>query len=125
MMTQYESIKAECKDSILFFRLGDFYEMFNEDAIKVSAMLELTLTSKEYGQGKRAPMCGIPYHAADEYIKELVNRGETVAICEQLEDPSTTKGLVKRGIVRTISSGTFTEESCIDELKNNFICCIY
>ncbi len=124
MMQHYLKIKNQYKDCVVFYRLGDFYEMFFDDAEKVSAMLDLTLTGRDCGKG-RAPMCGVPYHAADTYIAKLVEQGEKVAICEQLEDPATAKGIVDRDVVRIVSAGTLTEESLIDDKKNNYIACVY
>lgn len=125
MMKQYQKIKEENKDCILFFRLGDFYEMFFDDAKLASKELELTLTGRDCGQEERAPMCGVPYHSSESYIARLVAKGYKVAICEQMEDPATTKGLVKRDIVRIITPGTVMESSMLDESKNNFIACCY
>lgn len=125
MMKQYFSIKNENKDSILFFRLGDFYEMFFEDAKIASKELELTLTGRDCGQEERAPMCGVPFHSCEGYIAKLVNKGYKVAICEQTEDPSTAKGLVKRDVIRVMTPGTVIESSMLDESKNNYICCSY
>jgi len=125
MMRQYLDIKAENKDSILFFRLGDFYEMFFEDAILMSKELELTLTGKDCGLEERAPMCGIPFHAADTYISRLIKKGYKIAICEQTEDAKLAKGLVKREIVRVVTPGTVTDATMLDEKNNNYICAIY
>lgn len=125
MMQQYFEIKEKCRDYILFYRLGDFYEMFFEDAILVSRELELTLTGRECGQEKRAPMCGVPYHSSETYIGRLVRKGYKVAICEQVEDPKSSKGLVKREIVRMVTPGTVIEASMLDEQRNNFLCCVY
>jgi DNA mismatch repair protein MutS len=125
MMQQYMSEKEKCKDSILFFRLGDFYEMFFEDAKTAAMELELVLTGKDCGLSERAPMCGIPYHAANMYITKLINKGYKVAIGEQLEDPSQAKGIVKRGIVKIITPGTYTDSSFLDDTKNNYIMCIF
>ncbi len=123
MMTQYLLTKEDYKDCIVFYRLGDFYEMFFEDAIKASKLLDLTLTGRNYGKDERAPMCGVPYHAADTYIAKLVSMGEKVAICEQLSEPK--KGdVVKRDIVKIVTAGTITENSLLDENKNNFILAI-
>lgn len=122
MMRQYFSIKEKNKDSILFFRLGDFYEMFYDDAVLASRELELTLTGRDCGQEERAPMCGVPYHSCESYIARLVAKGYKVAICEQTEDPATAKGLVKRDIIRVITPGTVMEDSMLDESKNNYIC---
>lgn len=124
MMKQYFSIKEENKDSILFFRLGDFYEMFYDDAIIASKELELILTGRDCGQEERAPMCGVPYHSCEGYIGRLVSKGYKVAICEQTEDPAKAKGIVKREIVRVITPGTVMESSMLDETRNNFICTI-
>ena len=124
MMQHYLSVKEKYKDCILFYRLGDFYEMFFDDAVKVSDMLELTLTGKDCGLIERAPMCGIPYHAADNYIAKLVSRGEKVAICEQLSEPNG-KGLVERDVVKIITAGTFTNNEILDDKSNNFIASVY
>lgn len=125
MMRQYLSVKEANPDCVLFYRLGDFYEMFFEDAIEISRVLELTLTGKDCGLPERAPMCGIPFHSADVYLKKLVNMGYKVAICEQLTDPSSSKGLVERGIVRIVTPGTLIESSMLEEGKNNYIGCVY
>lgn len=125
MMKQYLKIKEDNKDCILFFRLGDFYEMFFDDAKLASKELELTLTGRDCGQAERAPMCGVPYHSCESYIARLVAKGYKVAICEQMEDPSTAKGIVKRDIVRVITPGTVMESSMLDEAKNNFIACCF
>ena len=124
MMRQYLITKEQYKDCILLYRLGDFYEMFYEDAIKASEALDLVLTGKNCGEAERAPMCGIPYHAADNYISKLVNQGFKVAICEQLTDPSASKGLVERGVVRVITPGTVIESEMLDDDKNNYIASI-
>jgi DNA mismatch repair protein MutS len=121
LMDQYKSIKAQYADSILFFRLGDFYEMFYDDAITVSHELELTLTGKNTGEEKRAPMCGVPFHAAETYIYRLIQKGYRVAICEQLEDPKKSKGLVKRGVIRVITPGTILYENSIADKSNNYL----
>ncbi|MFD3157127.1 DNA mismatch repair protein MutS [Haloimpatiens sp. FM7330] len=125
MMKQYLEVKEKCKDCILFFRLGDFYEMFFEDAEKASKELELVLTGRDCGLEKRAPMCGIPYHAANTYISKLVSRGYKIAICEQLEDPSQAKGIVKRDIIKIITPGTYTDSSFLTDKENNFIMSLY
>ncbi len=125
MMQRYLATKREYEDCVLFYRLGDFYEMFFEDAINVSRELELTLTGKLCGQEARAPMCGIPYHAAETYISRLIEKGYKVAICEQLEDPKTTKGIVKRGVIRVVTPGTVLETNLLEEKKNNYIMSIY
>ncbi len=121
MMQQYLSIKEENKDCILFFRLGDFYEMFFEDAVTVSRELELTLTGKDCGLSQRAPMCGVPFHAADTYIGRLVEKGYKVAICEQMTDPAQTKGLVERQVIRIVTPGTITEGGTVSEREPNYI----
>ena len=125
MMQHYLETKNKYKDCILFYRLGDFYEMFFDDAINVSRELELTLTGKECGQDERAPMCGVPYHAADTYISRLIAKGYKVAICEQLEDPKFAKGMVKRDVIRVVTPGTVTEANLLDDKKNNYIMSIY
>ena len=113
MMQQYLEIKANYQDCIMFFRLGDFYEMFYEDAIEVSRELELTLTGKNCGQEERAPMCGVPFHSADTYIARLVEKGYKVAICEQTEDPAAAKGIVKREVIQIVTPGTVTSQSML------------
>ncbi len=125
MMKQYFEIKKNYPDTILLFRLGDFYEMFFEDAKTASKELELVLTGRDCGQEERAPMCGVPFHSADSYIAKLVSKGYKVAICEQTEDPKTAKGIVKREVIRVISAGTVIESSMLDETKNNYlaVCC--
>ncbi len=125
MMKQYFEIKDQNKDAILFYRVGDFYEMFFDDALTASKELELTLTGKDCGTEERAPMCGVPYHSCEAYIARLVQRGYKVAICEQTEDPAKAKGLVKRDIIRVVTPGTITEPSMLDEAQNSFIGCIY
>ena len=125
MMLHYLSMKEKYKDCIVFYRLGDFYEMFFDDAIKVSGLLDLTLTGRDCGLAERAPMCGIPYHAADTYIAKLVALGEKVAICDQLSDPKASKGLVERDVVRIVSAGTVIEETMLEEGKNNYIACLF
>ena len=125
MMKQYLEIKDNNKDSILFFRLGDFYEMFFDDAKLASKELGLTLTGRDCGQEERAPMCGVPFHSCDTYIAKLVAKGYKVAICEQTEDPSKAKGIVRRDVVRVITSGTLVEETMLDESRNNYICSAY
>ena len=125
MMRQYLESKKEVPDALLFYRIGDFYEMFFEDAIKASKALDLVLTGKDCGLEERAPMCGIPYHAADSYVSKLVSQGFKVAIGEQVEDPKIAKGLVKREIIRVITPGTQTEETALEEGKNNYLSAIY
>jgi DNA mismatch repair protein MutS len=125
MMQQYFEVKDKYPDCVLFFRLGDFYEMFFDDAINVSKALELTLTGRDCGLEERAPMCGVPYHAADMYIKRLIDLGYKVAVCEQLTDPAETKGIVVRDVIRVVTPGTLTESSMLDDGKNNYICSIF
>ena len=125
MMQHYLKTKEEYKDCILFYRLGDFYEMFFDDAILASRELELTLTGKECGQEERAPMCGVPFHAAETYIARLIGKGYKVAICEQMEDPKLAKGIVKREVIRVVTPGTVIESNLLDEKKNNYIMAIY
>ena len=123
MMEHYLSMKEKYKDCVLFYRLGDFYEMFFDDAVRVSKLLDLTLTGRDCGLKERAPMCGIPYHAADAYIAKLVSMGERVAICEQLTEPTAGKGMVERGVIRVVSAGTVIEENQLDEKRSNYIAC--
>lgn len=124
MMQQYMKTKEEYKDCILFYRLGDFYEMFFDDAITASKELEITLTGKSCGLDERAPMCGIPYHAVDGYLNKLVKRGYKVAICEQMEDPKSTKGIVKREVTRIVTPGTNVDIQALEETRNNYLMCI-
>ena len=121
MMQQYMRIKENHPEPLLFFRVGDFYETFFDDAITASRELELTLTGKDCGLSERAPMAGVPYHAVDVYVNRLIEKGYKVAICEQLEDPKTAKGLVDRDIIRIITPGTVTDSAYIGEKKNNFL----
>ncbi len=130
MMKQYLEIKKQNPDSILFFRLGDFYEMFADDAKLASRELDLTLTSRDKGKHlkpaeEQVPMCGIPYHASESYIARLIAKGYKVAICEQMEDPAAAKGLVKRDIIRVVTPGTVTDAGCLDEKASNFLCAVY
>ena len=125
MMQQYLATKEEYNDCILFYRLGDFYEMFFDDAITVSRELELTLTGKSCGLEERAPMCGVPYHSANIYIARLIEKGFKVAICEQVEDPKTAKGIVKREVIRVVTPGTVIDEELLDEKNNNYLAVIY
>ncbi|MCR4675417.1 MAG: DNA mismatch repair protein MutS [Lachnospiraceae bacterium] len=124
MMQQYLKTKEDYKDCILFYRLGDFYEMFFDDAKIVSKELELTLTGKACGMEERAPMCGVPFHAVDNYLPKLVNKGYKVAVCEQVEDPKEAKGIVKREVIRVVTPGTNIDSASLDETKNNFIMCV-
>jgi DNA mismatch repair protein MutS len=121
MMEQYLSVKEQAKDALLFFRLGDFYEMFFEDAVTASRELEITLTGRGAGQEERIPMCGVPYHAAEGYIAKLIEKGYKVAVCEQVEDPATAKGVVRREIVRIVTPGTVMDSKMVGESSNNFI----
>ena len=125
MMTQYLETKDKYKDAILFYRLGDFYEMFFDDAVLVSRELELTLTGKDCGMEERAPMCGIPFHSANVYVAKLIEKGYKVAICEQVEDPKTAKGLVKREVVKVITPGTIVDSELLSERENNYLASIY
>ncbi|MEG1508784.1 MAG: hypothetical protein RR373_09170, partial [Akkermansia sp.] len=121
MMKQYLEIKNKNEDIIIFFRLGDFYEMFFEDAINVSRELELTLTGKSAGLEEKIPMCGVPHHASNIYIERLVEKGYKVGICEQLEDPSSSKGIVERGLTRIVSIGTVMNSDSLKDNENNYI----
>ena len=125
MMAQYFEIKKQYPGVILFFRLGDFYEMFFDDAKIASRVLDLVLTGKDCGQGERAPMCGVPFHSAESYIGRLIEKGYRVAICEQMEDPALAKGLVKREVIRVITPGTLLEPTLLTEQKNNFLSAVY
>ena len=125
MMQQYMEIKERYKDCILFFRLGDFYEMFFSDAELASRELEITLTGRDCGMEERAPMCGVPYHAAHTYISRLIAKGYKVAICDQMEDPATAKGIVKRDVSRVITPGTVIDPTMLEEKKNNYLMAIY
>ena len=125
MMEQYFEIKEQYKDYILFYRLGDFYEMFFDDAIIASRELELTLTGRDCGEAERAPMCGVPFHSSEGYIGRLIEKGYKVAICEQVEDPALAKGLVKRDVIRVVTPGTLIETNLLSEKKNNYLCAIY
>ena len=127
MQRQYQEIKARNDDCILMFRLGDFYEMFNDDAVLAARELDLTLTSRDRSKPKeeQTPMCGVPYHSVDSYIARLVQKGYKVAVCEQMEDPATAKGLVERDITRIVTPGTVTESCMLEERKNNYMACLY
>ena len=125
MMQQYFDIKNQYKDYILFYRLGDFYEMFYDDALTASSELDLTLTGRDCGEDERAPMCGVPYHSCEGYIGKLIERGYKVAICEQMEDPKTAKNLVKREVIRIITPGTLIETDLLNDKVNNYLCTIY
>ena len=125
MMQQYQEIKAGYPDYILFYRIGDFYEMFFDDALTASRELELTLTGKDCGLEERAPMCGVPYHACEVYLKKLVEKGYKVAICEQMESPYEAKGVVKREVIRITTPGTIVEGSMLPEGENNYIASVF
>lgn len=125
MMRQYAEVKEKYQDCIVFYRLGDFYEMFFDDAIKVSRELELTLTGRDCGLPERAPMCGVPYHSYEIYLKRLIDLGYKVAICEQMTDPALSKGLVEREVIRVVTPGTLIENDMLDDASNNYLCCIY
>ena len=125
MMRQYFEIKENYMDYILFYRLGDFYEMFFDDAVRASRELEITLTARNCGLAEKAPLCGVPYHAVDGYIKKLVEKGIKIAICEQMEDPALAKGLVKREVVRIITPGTVTDPEMLDEGSFNYVAALY
>ncbi len=125
MMKQYLEIKRQYADTILFYRLGDFYEMFFDDAKIASKELELTLTGRSCGLEERAPMCGVPFHSADSYIAKLVQKGYKVAICEQTEDPALAKGLVTREVTRIVTKGSVLENSMLDDARNNYLCCLF
>ena len=124
MMQKYLETKQEYPDCILFYRLGDFYEMFFDDALTASRELEITLTGKSCGLEERAPMCGVPYHAVEGYLSKLVAKGYKVAICEQVEDPKLAKGLVKREVVRIVTPGTNLNMQSLEEGKNNYLMCV-
>ena len=125
MMQHYLKTKEEYKDCILFYRLGDFYEMFFDDALLVSKELEITLTGKDCGMEERAPMCGVPFHAAETYINSLVANGHKVAICEQMEDPKQAKGIVKREVIKVVTPGTNLNAQALSEDKNNYLASIF
>ena len=121
LMSQYKEIKEQNKDNLLFFRLGDFYEMFFDDAVIASKELGLTLTSRNREKGQDVPLAGVPYHSVSSYIAKLVNKGYKVAICEQVEDPKSVKGIVKREVVRVITPGTVIDTDYLDEKSNNYL----
>ena len=125
MMQQYFAVKETVKDCILMYRLGDFYEMFYDDARIASRVLDLVLTGRACGEEERAPMCGVPFHAVDGYIAKLIAAGYRVAVCEQTEDPATAKGIVNREVIRIVTPGTVVDTGYLSEEKNNFICCIH
>ena len=125
MMQQYLATKEQYKDCILFYRLGDFYEMFFEDAVIASKAIELVLTSKSCGDEEKAPMCGVPFHAADAYIAKLIEQGFKVAIAEQMADPATTKGIVPREVIKVVTPGTVVAETMLDDKDNNYLFAIF
>ena len=125
MMEQYLDIKSRYSEELLFFRLGDFYELFNEDALVASRELNITLTGRPTGDEERTPMCGVPFHAAESYIETLVKKGYKVAICEQLEDPKAVKGIVKRDVIKVVTPGTVMTENGNDARSNNFLSLFY
>ena len=127
MMKQYWKVKEQHPDCLLFFRLGDFYEMFHEDAKVGAEELGLTLTTRDRSkpEEERTPMCGVPYHSAQSYIARLIKRGYKVAICEQMEDPAAAKGLVDRDVIRIVTPGTAMDDVMLDEGRNNYICAVY
>ncbi|MBP3375789.1 MAG: DNA mismatch repair protein MutS, partial [Clostridia bacterium] len=125
MMEQYFEIKKNYKDHLLFYRLGDFYEMFFDDAIIASRALDLTLTGRDCGEAERAPMCGVPFHSVDTYIGRLIEQGFKIAICEQMENPAEAKGIVKRDVIRVITPGTLIESELLSDKKNNYLCSLY
>ena len=124
-MQQYLDIKQQYRDCILFFRLGDFYEMFFDDAVTASKAMEVTLTGKNCGMEEKAPMCGVPYHAADTYIAKLIEKGYKVAVCEQTEDPAAATGIVKREVIRIVTPGTVVNQGMLDEKENNYLASVY
>ena len=121
MMQQFLRIKADHPDILLFYRMGDFYELFFDDARKAAELLDITLTSRGKSNGEAIPMAGIPYHASDNYLGRLIRKGESVAICEQVGDPNTSKGPVERKVVRIVTPGTVTEENLLEERKDNLL----
>ena len=127
MKAQYNEIKSQYRDCLLLFRLGDFYELFDEDAKKAARELDLALTTRDRGKpaDEQTPMCGVPYHSAEAYIARLIAKGYKVAVCEQTEDPALAKGLVKRDVIRVITPGTVTESSMLEEGRSNYVCAVY
>ncbi len=124
MMQQYLRIKSECPNMLLFYRMGDFYELFYDDARRAAELIDITLTARGKSGGNPIPMAGVPYHAVDNYLAKIVRRGESVAICEQIGDPKTSKGPVAREIVRIITPGTLTDEALLDERRDNVLAAI-
>ena len=125
LMKQYREIKRQHLDSILLFRMGDFYEMFDQDAVTASKVLEITLTQRNKSKGNETPLCGFPYHAAEGYIAKLIRRGFKVAVCEQVEDPKLSKGIVKREVIRVVTPGTVLDANLLDAKDNNYLASIY
>ena len=125
MMQQYLRIKADHPETLVFYRMGDFYELFYEDARKAAGLLDITLTKRGQSSGEPIPMCGVPYHAVDNYLAKLVKKGEAVAICEQIGDPATSKGPVERKVVRVVTPGTLTDEALLQDRRENLLCCVY
>src|SRR3990170_2878603 len=125
LLRQYQEIKNNHRDAILFFRMGDFYEMFFDDAVTASKILEIALTTRDKRNDNPIPMCGIPYHAVDSYLPKLIRSGHKVAICEQVEDPATAKGIVRREVVRIVSPGTILDGNLLDSRENNYIASVY
>ena len=125
MMQQYLATKEQYKDCLLFYRLGDFYEMFFDDAIVASKAIELVLTSRACGDDEKAPMCGVPYHAADTYIARLIEKGYKVAIAEQMADPATCKGIVPRDVIRVVTPGTVVSDTMLSEKESNYLFAVY
>ena len=124
-MQQYLDVKEQYKDCILFFRMGDFYEMFFDDAVTASRDMDVVLTRKSCGEGEYAPMCGVPYHAVESYVSKLIEKGHKVAIAEQMEDPALAKGIVKREVIRVVTPGTVIEPGILKDSDNNFLVCVY
>ena len=125
MMQQYLRIKADYPDKLVFYRMGDFYELFYEDARKAARLLDITLTKRGQSNGEPIPMCGVPYHAVEGYLGKMVKHGESVAICEQIGDPATSKGPVERKVVRVVTPGTLTDEALLQDRRENLLCCVY
>src|SRR3972149_10689992 len=125
LLRQYQAIKNKHRDAILFFRMGDFYEMFFDDAVTASKILEIALTTRDKRNDNPIPMCGIPYHAVDSYLPKLIRSGHKVAICEQVEDPATAKGIVRREVIRVVSPGTILDNNLLESRENNYIASIY
>ena len=125
MMQQFLRIKAEYPDTLLFYRMGDFYELFYDDARKAARLLDITLTKRGQSSGEPIPMCGVPYHAVENYLAKLVRKSESVALCEQIGDPATSKGPVERKVVRVVTPGTLTDEALLQDRSENLLCCVF